>query len=150
MERDEKARQKDRRTLLRRARSALRKLEKAESELARLGELSNWETEFIASVTERLDTYNSAFANPELGGRLEALSAKQKQVLAQMRRKIKDKSRQAPSGHKDFSGPEPESESESACNPAFRTETRTPQEVRGPQPKATPKPFLRIIDGDKT
>jgi len=93
---DGKARRKDQRTRLRRARAALRKLEKAQAELERLGELTDWERDFIASVSDRLDKYDSAFANPELGGRLEALSARQKQVLAVMRRKIRDKAKQAP------------------------------------------------------
>ena len=135
MDETEKARLKDTRTRLRRARSALRKLEKAKAELKRLDELTDWETEFIVSVTERLDKYDSAFANPELGGRLEALSARQKQVLAQMRRKIKDKSKQTP-----LMMSKPETRS---LRPIDKMPNRAPEKQYG-------RPNLKIIDGGKS
>ena len=125
---DGKARRKDQRTRLRRARTALRKLEKAQAELERLGELTDWERDFIASVSDRLDKYDSAFANPELGGRLEALSARQKQVLTQMRRKIKDKAKQAPKR---------------------MTEENKPKAQTCPASVPAARPTLRVIDGGK-
>jgi len=75
----------------RKARAAQRKLKKAKLELEKLGEISDWEEEFVDSVDERIDKFGSAFKDREKGGMSEALSNKQKQVLAQMRRKVRDK-----------------------------------------------------------
>ncbi len=144
---------------MRRARNAQRKLKKARTELEALGEITDWEDEFIASVDERLEKFDSAFADPSLGGFGEALSNKQKQVLTQMRRKIKDKSKQAPQ-----EGPgKPQSKSQwkssfknkSSFKPRVRNiedemfdnEPEPEPATKTPPPKH--KPFLKIIDGGK-
>ena len=145
MDECEKAKAKEKRTRIRRARAALRKLEKARFELEALGELTDWEAEFISSVTERLDKYDAAFANPDLGGWLEALSGRQKQVLAQMRRKIRDakrdKAKQAPVMRKltNLAATKDESPSNLPAPPLSPRRDTTAQ-----------KPAFKIIDGGKT
>ena len=86
----DKRREKQAKARLRRARSAQRQLKRAKKQLEDCGEMTEWEAEFIASVDERLDKYDAAFADRSKGGPMDALSQKQKQVLAAMRRKIKD------------------------------------------------------------
>lgn len=69
-------------------RKALRKLRKAKERAAREGaELSDWETEFLNGVEERLETYGSAFNDPEKGAPDEALSARQAMVIREIDKK---------------------------------------------------------------
>jgi phosphoglycerate-specific signal transduction histidine kinase len=110
----EQQRQKDKneKARARRARSAQRKLKKAKQDLEKLGEITDWEEEFVDSVDERIEKYGAAFQDREKGAASEALSNLQKQVLAQMRRKAKDKGKQSPerkprSGFKNKSGFKP-------------------------------------------
>ena len=50
-------------------RAALNALKRARRQADRTGvELSEWEGEFLDSVTERVKTYGRAFADPEKGG----------------------------------------------------------------------------------
>lgn len=58
--------------------------------MAKSDDLTEWETEFAEGVSERLDTFGSAFADPEKGGRGEALSYAQKKVVSSLKRKAKD------------------------------------------------------------
>lgn len=92
----EDERRKIEKSRARRAKKARRDLEKARRALSENDELTDWEAEFAASVVERLDKYDAAFRDPEKGGIGEALSGRQKQVLAAMRRKQRDKAKQAP------------------------------------------------------
>ncbi len=77
----------------RKKRKALRKLRKA----ARLAEqglgppLSDWETQFLEEVEARIETYGSAFADPEKGGRDEPLSALQSLKLREIDKKARGK-----------------------------------------------------------
>ena len=157
MDEAEKQKRKDQKARIRRARSAQRKLKKARTELEALGEITDWEDEFIASVDERLEKFDSAFADPSLGGFAEALSNKQKQVLAQMRRKIKDKGKQAPQD--DAGKPKWKSSFKNKTKSKFKPRIRNiedemfedpeppePQIQSSPKPK---RPFLKIIDGGK-
>lgn len=158
MDEAEKQKRKDQKARIRRARNAQRKLKKARTELEALGEITDWEDEFIASVDERLEKYDSAFADPSLGGFAQALSTRQQQVLAQMRRKIKDKSKQAPEG--DPAKPQWKSSFKNKQNykPRVRnieddmfddpepSEPKIESSSKPPKPK---KPFLKIIDGGK-
>jgi len=165
LDEQEKLKIKNQKARIRRARTAQRKLKKARAELEALGEITDWEDEFIASVDERLEKFDSAFADPSLGGFGEALSNKQKQVLAQMRRKIKDKSKQAPQdGSKNDPG-RPQWRSSFKNKSNFKPRVRNieddmfedepePEPKLAPEPSAkTPppkhKPFLKIIDGGK-
>ncbi len=63
----------------RKKRKALRKLRRA-ALLAEQGlgpPLSDWETQFLEEVEARIETYGSAFGDPEKGGSDEPLSALQ-------------------------------------------------------------------------
>jgi len=155
----EKQKIKDQKARIRRARSAQRKLKKARTELEALGEITDWEDEFIASVDERLEKYDSAFADPSLGGFAQALSTRQQQVLAQMRRKIKDKNKQAKEGDpgkpqwgkssfknkQDFK-PRVRNIEDDICEDPEPSE---PKRESFPKPTKPKKPFLKIIDGGK-
>ena len=65
-----------------RALRLIRRLRSAEAEV------SDWEGEFLESVETRLDTYGRAFADPEKGGRDEALSRLQHRKLKEIRSKV--------------------------------------------------------------
>jgi len=153
LDEQEKAKIKAGKARIRKARTAQRKLKKARADLEALGEITDWEDEFIASVDERLDKYGAAFADPSLGGFSEALSNRQKQVLAQMRRKIKDFKRdggkQAPQD--DPAKPKWRSSFKNKSNykPRVRhIEDEMFEDADTPPPKG--KPRLKIIDGGKS
>lgn len=57
--------------------------------------LSDWETEFASGVTERLETFGSAFCDPAKGEADEPLSVLQAQKLAQISAKVRKGKRQA-------------------------------------------------------
>lgn len=93
---DEKATRKAM-SRIRRAQAAVeRAIAKAETDdpdaakAARV-ELSDWETEFMTSVEQRLSTYGSAFADPTLGEDGEALSRLQIMKLKEIEKKAKGK-----------------------------------------------------------
>jgi len=77
---------------------ALRKLRKAKSraEAENGPGLTDWEKDFFEGVEERLETYGSAFSDPEKGNLDEALSARQTHIV----REIDKKSRKNKSGMK--------------------------------------------------
>ena len=59
-------------------RAALNALRRAKRSAERAGiELSNWEGEFLGSVSERVRTFGRAFGDPEKGAPGQALSALQ-------------------------------------------------------------------------
>lgn len=73
-------------------RKALRKLRKAKARAEAEGiDLSDWEAEFVEGVEERLETYGSAFADPNLGQSDAALSNAQTEILRQLERKSRGK-----------------------------------------------------------
>lgn len=68
----------------------LKVLEKATREAAENGViLSEWEGDFIQSVSERVKTYGRAFADPDLGAHGGTLSLRQGLKLKEIRRKSK-------------------------------------------------------------
>lgn len=68
--------------------ATLRQLEKARREAAEKGvDLSEWESEFIASVSERVKTYGRAFADPDKGAMNGTLSLRQGVKLREIRKK---------------------------------------------------------------
>ncbi|MGB3626032.1 MAG: hypothetical protein WA989_09390 [Henriciella sp.] len=74
-------------------RKALRKLRKA-ADLAARGEgppLSDWEKEFLEEVEERIETFGSAFADPEKGNLEEPMSALQTRKLKEIDKKARGK-----------------------------------------------------------
>lgn len=70
--------------------ATLRALEKARSEAATAGvELSEWESEFIDSVSQRVKTYGRAFADPDKGAMNGTLSLRQGVKLKEIRKKAR-------------------------------------------------------------
>jgi hypothetical protein len=75
-------------------RAALSALKRARRVAERGGvELSDWEGEFLGSVSERVATYGRAFADPEKGAPGQALSLRQGVKLKEITAKAKGKSR---------------------------------------------------------
>ena len=75
-------------------RAALNALKKARRTADKAGiELSDWEGEFLGSVTDRLKTYGRAFGDPEKGGRDQALSVNQHIKLKEITAKAKGEKR---------------------------------------------------------
>ncbi|MDO1559385.1 hypothetical protein Q0812_08080 [Brevundimonas sp. 2R-24] len=71
-------------------RRALRALKRAKKVAAQTGvELSEWEDEFLGSVSERVETYGRAFADPDKGAMGAPLSAMQGQKLKEISAKAK-------------------------------------------------------------
>lgn len=80
-------------------RAALNALRKAQRIAARAGvQLSDWEGEFLGSVTERVKTYGRAFGDPEKGGPSEALSVMQTVKLKEITGKAKGEKKPMPRG----------------------------------------------------
>jgi hypothetical protein len=68
----------------------LRLLEKAKLEAAQNGiDLSEWEGDFLDSVSERVKTYGRAFADPDLGAMGGTLSLRQGLKLKEIRKKAR-------------------------------------------------------------
>jgi hypothetical protein len=98
-------------------RSALNALKRAKRTAEKAGiKLSEWEDEFIGSVSERIDKYGRAFADPEKGSPGQALSGNQAIKLKEIVRKAKGEKRQWPQRRNERKGfgrkaePEPEPE----------------------------------------
>ena len=71
-------------------RAALNALKRASRAAARAGvELSEWEGEFLGSVTERIKTYGRAFADPDKGASGAPLSMMQAVKLKEITAKAK-------------------------------------------------------------
>ncbi|HEX4712388.1 hypothetical protein [Phenylobacterium sp.] len=71
-------------------RAALNALKRAQRQAEHAGvKLSEWEGEFIGSVTDRLKTFGRAFGDPEKGAPGEALSALQTVKLKEITAKAK-------------------------------------------------------------
>ncbi|UDF04458.1 hypothetical protein [Asticcacaulis sp. AND118] len=70
----------------------LRALERAKKAAADAGiDLSEWETEFIDSVSDRVKTYGRAFADPDKGAMNGTLSLMQGVKLREIRQKVKSR-----------------------------------------------------------
>ena len=75
-------------------RAALRALTKARRAADKAGvELSDWEGEFLGSVSERVQTHGRAFADPEKGAPGHALSALQARKLREIAAKARGEER---------------------------------------------------------
>lgn len=75
-------------------RQALRRIRRLKKSSGRLSDadrkaLTEWESEFLDSVETRLDTYGSAFTDPNLGAEEEALSVRQEGKLREVGRKVR-------------------------------------------------------------
>jgi hypothetical protein len=151
----------------RKKRAALRKLRKAAA-LAEQGlgpELSDWERQFLEEVEARIETYGSAFADPEKGGEGEALSSLQRIKLKEIDKKARGKGK---SGFRSKARPAytPRVRDVSAeeeyppVAPAEPSPSRpaAPRLVTAPPPSPppqdtpvtpTPRPRFRVIEGGK-
>lgn len=70
--------------------AALNALKRARRTADKAGvELSEWEGEFLGSVTQRIETYGRAFGDPEKGGAGQALSVNQTIKLKEIAAKAK-------------------------------------------------------------
>lgn len=150
---------------------ALRKLRKAKAraEAENGPGLTDWEKEFFEEVEERLETYGSAFADPEKGHLDEALSVRQSHIVKEIDKKARKSGtglkrgtfKQKNTGfkpnardiHSDIDS-EPASNPASDQHPQLRSISGTPSILsskpthleRPPSPKS---PF-RVIQGGKT
>ncbi|MGQ2990137.1 hypothetical protein [Brevundimonas sp.] len=71
-------------------RAALNALKRARRSAEQAGvSLSEWEGEFLDSVSERVKTHGRAFGDPELGAPGQALSAMQGRKLKEITKKAK-------------------------------------------------------------
>lgn len=71
-------------------REALNALKRARRSAEKTGvSLSEWEGEFLDSVSERIKAHGRAFADPELGAPGQALSAMQGRKLKEITKKAK-------------------------------------------------------------
>jgi hypothetical protein len=146
----------------RKTQKALRKLRRAaETATAEDGPgLTTWEKDFVEGVTERLETYGSAFRDPAKGRLEEALSARQAQVtrvIEKKSRKAKSDAKSAPA--RDASaepakrdGPRRMSSFKSKAKPGWKPRGRDINDDSEPAPTeaaALKRPSLKIIPGGK-
>ena len=134
----EKQRERERKARARSARNAQRKIERLRRELSEAGEITEYEEEFAGSVTERLDKFGAAFANPELGRPGDALSGSQKRVVALMKKKAKEAKRVAKAASETPAGEETdEAFSPVSARRPFEPTLASEQET-APAPAPTP------------
>ncbi|MEM9738386.1 MAG: hypothetical protein AAF829_00830 [Pseudomonadota bacterium] len=144
----------------RKKRAALRKLRTAAA-LAESGlgpPLSDWEREFLEEVEARIETYGSAFGDPEKGDLEEPLSALQKVKLKEIDKKARGKGLKRGGFNRrayDHHGPAPEADGdhvEKAHSPSISDLARPPRSAVDPPPPSSPskaKPVFKVIDGGK-
>ncbi len=159
----EKQRARDEKAKERAARNAQRKLERLRKTLKDSGELTEWEDEFSESVTERLEKFGSAFADPEKGRPSDALSFAQKKVVSALNRKVKDRKkagqvdaddkRSKPTGFKSKGGfknkqtfqPRVRQIDDDLPEAGEAKDPYIPEYTPPPKPK---RPFLRIVKNE--
>jgi hypothetical protein len=138
---------------------ALRRLKRA-AERAQAGEgaapLNDWEKEFVAGVTQRLETYGSAFRDPSKGHLEDALSLRQTQVTRAIEKKTQPK-RKAAAAPENPDAPRPRS-SFKRKRPPSRTHARDINEDAEPpaleaaapiRPPPRVRPSLKLIAGGR-
>jgi hypothetical protein len=131
---------------------ALRKLRRVAERASEEGGpgLTTWEKDFVEGVTERLETYGSAFRDPAKGRLEEALSARQ----AQITRVIDKKSRKSKTADPGKPGDKTEERPRSTFKQrqpmraqSARKESARKQDKAG-KPKSAWKPRIRDINED--
>lgn len=155
----------------RKKRQALRKLRRA-AQLAEAGlgpPLSDWEREFLEEVEARIETYGSAFGDPDKGDLDEPLSALQKMKLKEIDKKARGKgkkpfrkplSRNAPERSDDTEHERPSTAADipkivpkRSRTPKAASSDPPPPGAPAPQPNPPAKggrPAFRVIDGGKS
>lgn len=158
--------------LERKKRKILRRLQKA-LDAADLNDddkrdLSEWEDEFLRTVTDRLDEFDRAFHDPDKGRLDEALSYLQTVKLKEIEDKLKGKVRKGFGAPKGLRARKPMNRmsNKKRLQTGWKDRVREPDEVDTPDaPKPEPpatepppkpaagkdakRPFLRVIKGGK-
>lgn len=132
--------------------------------------LSDWEGEFLDSLEDRLETFGSAFADPDKGALDEPLSNRQSAKLREIEKKAKGKGRKAMRRGNGFKRKSPDYKSRSrdinedliepaetppadrasGVDPASEPDAdAAPSSASRPDPTQRPSPAFRIIDGGK-
>ena len=134
-------------------RKALRRLERTRRKIAeKQGEdtLSEWEDEFITSVGDRLETYGSAFNDPDKGRLEEALSGLQTAKLREIEKKADGKGRKPMSRGKGFKQSSFKSRAKTP-GPRVRYINEDLESGEAAEPLSPPRPTgppkLRVIKG---
>jgi DNA replication initiation complex subunit (GINS family) len=82
--------------------------------------LTEWESEFLGSLKQRLQTFGSAFKDPNLGAEEEALSIMQNAKLYEVSRSVRRKVRNAKSAASTEGGEEPDRPDRKEARPIKR------------------------------
>lgn len=134
-------------------RKALRRLERTRRKIAeKKGEdtLSDWEDEFITSVGDRLETYGSAFNDPDKGKLDEALSGLQAVKLREIEKKADGKARKPMNRGKGFKHSSFKSKAKTS-GPRVRDINDDLENDAAAEPPSPPRPTgppkLRVIKG---
>jgi hypothetical protein len=147
-------------------RKALRRLKRVVERVETLSEsgqgekLTEWEKGFVAGVTERLETYGSAFRDPMKGALEEALSARQTQITRALEKKTRGKAK-AEDG-KPADQPKPPFKPRSSFKPKKPVRVSRDRDINddmleaesAPQPAARPpvkgRAKLKVVEGGRT
>ena len=150
---------KTKRTLRRLARARREAETRADTTKDDHDKLSEWEGEFLDSLEGRLETFGSAFADPDKGSLDEPLSSRQALKLREIEKKAKGKARKPMKRGNGFKRKSPGFKSRSRDINDDVTETAEqdeappaaePPERQAEQPHTDRKPpSFRIIDGGK-
>ena len=148
----------------RKKRKALRKIRKA-AMLAEQGlgpPLSDWEKQFLEEVEARIETFGSAFHDPEKGAADEALSSLQHVKLREIDKKARGKAKSgfgSKGGFKRKSAPrvrqidediEPTPSPKPRSKPELVRASELPEANAAPQkqaPRPNKRPQLKVIEG---
>jgi hypothetical protein len=139
---------------------ALRKLRRAAERATEAGGagLTTWEKDFVEGVTERLETYGSAFRDPSKGRLEEALSQRQAHVARAIDKKSRKSKTADPAAKGDKNPPGPrstfkrKSAMDSKAKPGWTPRVRDINEdAPPPEPEAPVRkpPTLKVIPGGK-
>jgi len=131
-------------------RKALRRLAKTRRKVAETKSedaLSEWEDEFISSVADRLETYGSAFNDPDKGKLDEALSGLQTAKLREIEKKADGKGRKPMSRGKGFKQSSFKSKSKSPGPRVRDINEDIEADTTASPPRPDGPPRLRVIKG---
>lgn len=150
---------KTKRTLRRLARARREAETRAETTKEDHDALSEWEDDFLDSLEERLETFGSAFADPDKGSLDEPLSSRQALKLREIEKKAKGKARKPMKRGNGFKRKSPGFKSRSrdinddVIQPVESGEAPVADDMPEPQAEPAPNkgkpPAFRIIDGGK-
>lgn len=144
----------------RKTNKALRKLRRAADRATEEGGpgLTTWEKDFVEGVTERLETYGSAFRDPSKGRLEEALSARQAQVARVIDKKTRKAKTTVAEPQADKKPPRPQSSFKRKSPMGSKAKSGWTPRVRDinddlvstePEPPTPKRPSLKVIPGGK-